>query len=206
MYKPPSRTTTSLLQTEKPVLEDLKKKVEIIFKWLKDSGLKVNKSQNEHCIFHPTENTERRLVIDDAMIESKSLMNVLGITFDLKLQWTSQVSRAIKGANKSLQAIKLIRKYFTTNEIIQLLTSYFYSKLYFGSEIWHIPNLNRNCKKLLLSASACALKLCNYYHDQLVSYIDLHKLQKRALPSRFCLYRHCLLLYKVFNNSILEKD
>ena len=193
-------------KNKKTVLEELKKKVEIIIKWLKDSGLKVNESKTELCIFHRTENTEGRLVIDDAMIESKNEMNVLGITFDSKLQWTSQVSRAIKGANKSLQAIKLIRKYFTMNEIIQLLTSYFYSKLYFGSEIWHIPNLNCNCKKLLLSASACALKLGNFYHDQLVSYIDLHKLHKRALPSRFCLYRHCLLLYKVFNNSIPEKD
>ena len=117
-------------KNKKTVLEELKKKVEIIIKWLKDSGLKVNESKTELCIFHRTENTEGRLVIDDAMIESKNEMNVLGITFDSKLQWTSQVSRAIKGANKSLQAIKLIRKYFTRNEIIQLLTSYFYSKLY----------------------------------------------------------------------------
>ena len=32
-------------------------------------------------------------------------------------------------------------------------------------------------------------------------YIDLHKLHNRALPSKFCLYRHSLLLYKVFNNE-----
>ena len=50
---------------------------------------------------------------------------MLGITFDSKLQWSSQVSRAIGGANKALQAIKLIRKYFTTPEIVQLLTSNF---------------------------------------------------------------------------------
>ena len=63
----------------------------------------------------------------------------------LRLNWGPQVSRAIKGANNSLQAIKMIRKYFKTSEIIQLLTSNFYSKLYYGSEIWHLPNLNSNC-------------------------------------------------------------
>jgi hypothetical protein len=62
-------------------------------------------------------------------------MNVLGLTFDSKLNWGPLVSRAIKGANNSLQAIKMIRKYFKTFEIIQLLTSNFYSKLYYGSEI-----------------------------------------------------------------------
>jgi hypothetical protein len=66
-------------------------------------------------------------------------MNVLGLTFDSRLYWGPQVSRAIKGANNSLQAIKMIRKYCKTFEIIQLLTSNFYSKLYYGSEIWHLP-------------------------------------------------------------------
>ncbi len=100
----------------------------------------------------------------------------------------------------------MIRKYFKTFEIIQLLTSNFYSKLYYGSEIWHLPTLNLNCKKLLLSASANALKLCNAIYDPNISYVDLHKLHKRALPNNFCTYRHCLLLFKVFNNKILKRD
>ena len=133
-------------------------------------------------------------------------MNVLGLTFDNKLQWIPQISRAIKGANKSLQAIKLIRKYFTKSEIVQLLTSNFYSKLYYGAEIWHIPTLNQNCKKLLLSASANALKLCNNFYDPSLSYLDLHRIHKRALPNNFCLYRHSLLLYKLFNNISTTRD
>ncbi len=64
----------------------------------------------------------------------------------------------------------------------------------------------RNCKRMLLSASANALKLCNVFYDPSVSYIDLHTLHKRALPFKFCVYRHCLLLHKVFNNSIPKRD
>ena len=59
---------------------------------------------------------------------------------------------------------------------------------------------------MLLSASANALKLCNVFYDPRVSYIDLHKLNNRALPSKFCLYRHCLLLHKVFNDFIPKRD
>ena len=145
-------------------------------------------------------------MINKELINAKTEINVLGITFDCKLQWCTQVARTISNANKSLQAVKLIRKYFTTKEIVQLLTSNFYSILYFGSEIWHIPTLNYHCKRMLLSASANALKLCNLYYDPTISYIDLHTLHKRALPTKFCFYRHCLLLYRVFNNSIPEKD
>jgi hypothetical protein len=101
----------------------------------KDSGLKVNEKKTELCIFHRNRNTDGNLKIDITTILSKSEMNVLGLPFHSKLNWGPQVSRAIKGANNSLQAIKMIRKYFKTSEIIQLLTSNFYSKLYYGSEI-----------------------------------------------------------------------
>jgi hypothetical protein len=131
-------------------MEELGRELEKIIKWLKGSGLKVNESKTELCIFHRSDNTDGSLLVDDVLIKSKNEINVLGITFDSKLQWGLQVSRAIVGANTSLQAIKLIRKYFTTPEIVQLLTSNFYSRFYYGSEIWHIPTLNRNCKKMLL--------------------------------------------------------
>ena len=100
----------------------------------------------------------------------------------------------------------MIRRYFNTTEIIQLLTSNFYSRLYYGAEIWQIPGLNRNAKKQLYSASAGALKLCEKIYDPSCSYIDLHKKFKRALPNKFTLYRHGLLLYKLFNNMIPRKD
>jgi hypothetical protein len=187
-------------------LEELGKRLGKIVKWLKNSGLKVNESKTELCIFHRNKSTEGSLRIDDVEVTSKNEMNVLGLTFDSRLQWGLQISRTIKSANGSLQAIRIIKKFFTTPEIIQLLTSNYYSRLYYGSEIWQLPTLNKNCKKLLLSASANALKLCNKINNPNISYIDLHKHFKRALPEKFCMYRHCLLLYKIFNNLIPRKD
>ena len=57
-----------------------------------------------------------------------------------------------------------------------------------------------------MSASANALKLCNNFYDPTVSYLELHRINGRALPSNFCLYRHSLLLYKLCNNSSTTKD
>ncbi len=53
---------------------------------------------------------------------------------------------------------------------------------------------------------ATLVTICNKFYDPSVSYVDLHILHKRALPSKFCLYRHCLLLHKVFNDSIPKRD
>ncbi len=81
-------------------------------KWLKDLGLKVNEKKTQVCIFHRNKNTDGNLKIDSTTIPSKFEMNVMGLTFDSRLNWGPQVSRAIKGANNSFQAIKMIRKYF----------------------------------------------------------------------------------------------
>jgi hypothetical protein len=122
-------------------LRELGEKLVRIVKWLKDSGLKVNKKKTELWIFHRNKKTYGNRKIDNATILSKAEMNLLSLTFDSRLNWGPQVSHAIKGANNSLQAIKMIRKYFESFEIIQLLTSNFYSKLYYSSKIWHLPNL-----------------------------------------------------------------
>jgi hypothetical protein len=187
-------------------LEILRKKLEKILKWLKDSGLKVNESKTELCIFHRNKNTEGQLTIEESPIVAKDEMNVLGMTFDSNLKWGPQVSRVIKGANKALQAIKMIRKFFNTNEIIQLLTSNFYSRLYYCSEVWHLPTLSPNLKQILLSASANALKLCYNKYDRSLSYIELHKQSQRALPVEVCAYKHSLLLYKVVREEQPKRE
>jgi hypothetical protein len=87
-------------------------------------------------------------------------MNVLGITFDSKLQWSKQVANVVKKSTKALHAIWLIRPYFSFSELRSLLTSNFYSILYYNSEVWHLPTLNPVSKNHLQAASANALKLC----------------------------------------------
>jgi hypothetical protein len=57
---------------------------------------------------------------DDKRISSNNQINVLGLIFDSKLNWGSHIWKAIAKSNKSLNAIKVIRHYFTSGELIQL--------------------------------------------------------------------------------------
>ena len=140
-------------------------------------------------------------MVGNDRINTSKQINVLGVIFDSKLQWNEQVSNCLKKANKSLCALKLIRRYFNTNELLQILTSNVYSILYYNSEVWYLPSLKKCLKQKLFSFSANALKMALHYPKQLISFINLHKIAKRATPEMISTYKLCLLLHKLYNNE-----
>ena len=183
------------------LIVDLELCLESITKWLRGSGLAVNDSKTELCLFHRLDQPRIKIKLFSTVIKSQNSMNVLGVIFDSKLQWSAQVSNAILKANRALYAIKLIKKYFTPEELHTLLTANFYSILYYNSEVWQIPSLNPQSRQHLLAASAKALKLCEKPNAPVLSYSDLHRSHKRATPSQLSTYKHALLLFKLYNSN-----
>ena len=126
----------------------------------------------------------------------------MGVKFDSKLSWNDQISQTINKAKKTLHAINLIKKYFNTTELKQLLTSNYYSILYYNSEIWHLPTQGPQLKQKLLSASANAIKLC-------ITKITLntsHKLAKRGTPVQMSKFKHAIQLHKLYNSNNMSDD
>ena len=82
---------------------------------------------------------------------------------------------------------------------MQLITSNFYSVLYYNSEIWHLPILKHTLKQKLLSASARALKLCWKCPSDHISFESLHLMSKRATPDQLMKYKLALCLHKLYN-------
>ena len=142
----------------------------------------------------------------EEIIKSKSSMNVLGVQFDSKLSWSDQVNKSINKSKKTLHAINLIKKYFKTDELKGLLTSNFYSVLYYNSEIWNLPTLSTHLKTKLLSASANALKMCLTTLPQNTSHDSIHRMTKRGTPTQMCNYKHAIQLYKLFNSTTMSDD
>ena len=183
------------------LVNDMIKSLEAITKWLRDSGLKVNETKTELCMFHRTQTQIIVLNLNGSLIKSTPQIKVLGVIFDSKLLWTEQISNVIKKSERALQAIKIIRKYFTPAETKSLLTANYYSVFYYNAEIWLLPNLSPYLKNLLLSKSANALKLCTPSYCQSMSFVELHVINQRATPQQFCIYKHSLLLYSVYNDE-----
>ena len=57
-----------------------------------------------------------------------------------------------------------------------------------------------------MSASANALKLSQPVTNQMQSYVDVHKECKRAQPEQMMLYKHAIMLHKLYNENFPEMD
>jgi hypothetical protein len=158
------------------------------------------------CLFHRNDQNQVLVNVAGSQVRTQKSMNVLGVVFDCKLNWGEQVANAIKKSNKTLYAIRMIRKYFNQTELKILLNSFYYSVLYYNAEIWLTPSLQAGPKQQLLSASSNALRTCMYNYNHMISFRDIHKLFNKSTPEQFSLYKTALLLYRVFNFTIPGTD
>ena len=113
---------------------------------LKIRGLKLMNQKRSCAYFIEKINLKTQIVANNAMLTSKPSMNVLGVTFDSKLNWQTHIENATSWAKKALHTINLIRKHLSKEELLNLITSNYYSILYYNSEIWHIPSNTHNSK------------------------------------------------------------
>ena len=65
--------------------------------------------------------------------------------------------------------------------------------------LWHTAQ-----KKQLFLALALPLKLCTHKYDQLISFTSLHSINKRATPDQMIKYKTALMLYKIYNNELMQ--
>ncbi len=157
----------------KVVLEEERLAVVKVSDWLKKSGLKVNEQKTELCIFHKHEKIVTTMDLKGVTIESKESINILGIRFDKNLKWDIHVENTIRESNKILHALRSIKQYFTFDERKDLLTSLYFSKFYYGCEVWHLPDLAKPIQKSIKRSSANALKLCIKTYDQFTTHTDI---------------------------------
>ena len=167
--------------------------------WLRDSGMRVNESKTDLCLFHRGDTTPISISINGVNLTSNKTTNILGVIFDSKLTWADHISHAIKCSITALNAIRIIKRFFTKKELLSLVTSNFYSILYYNSEIWQIPTLKTTLKQSLLSTSAKALKVCCSSYEYNMSFINLHKSCLRATPDEMLTYKLAICLFKVYN-------
>ena len=125
--------------------------------------MRVNESKTDLCLFHRGDTTPISISINGVNLTSNKTINILGVIFDSKLTWADHISHAIKCSITALNAIRIIKRFFTKKELLSLVTSNFYSILYYNSEIWQIPTLKTTLKQSLLSTSAKALKVFFFF-------------------------------------------
>ena len=183
------------------LITNLEKRLEMITKWLKESGLVVNESKTEVCLFHKNDQPLIHITLQGVRVTSSKSMNVLGVTFDTKLNWQLHIANAIFKARKALFALRLLKRFFTNDEMRTLLDAHFYSVLYYNAAIWLTPSLSPDMKQNLLSISANALRSCLMHGSLDISFDRLHKTHKKCTPTQIMYYQMALNLFKIVNNT-----
>ena len=79
---------------------DMQADLEAMTKWSRQSGLCVNESKTEMCLFHRNYTRLVTLTINNTIVTSTPQINVLGVIFDTKLQWNEQISKTVKKQTK----------------------------------------------------------------------------------------------------------
>ena len=184
------------------LVRNLENSLTNITKWLRDSGLVVNSNKTEVCLFSKRDTASITITLDNDVIHSTKTINVLGVIFDSRLTWGPQITNVVTRSSKALNALRLIGRFFSKREKLQLVTSNFYSILYYNSEVWYLHTLKQAYKNMILSASARALRYSLKNYDPFVSHINLHLMANRATPDQLMTYKTAPQLYKTFNNSI----
>ena len=113
--------------------------------------------------------------------------------------WSDHIAHTIKRSISAFNAIRLIKKFFTKKELLGLVTSNFYSIMYYNAEIWHLPSLKTSLKQKLLSASAQALRVCCKTDVNMMSFVNIHSFCNRATPEQMMRYRLALSLFRLYN-------
>jgi len=161
----------AISKSKNEALEALQEKVIEAEHWMSGSGLKVNVEKTEMVVFHRYETGRSEIRVGNTVITSKSTMKVLGIHFDSRMSWDIQVDNAILNSRKSLHALRLVRTFFTDKEMIKLVTANVFSKMYYGSQVWLLPNLKEKLFTKMFSHSGRILKII----DKDSSFRMLHK-------------------------------
>ena len=183
-------------------LKDLEEKLIRAEQWLSGSGLKVNASKTELVIFHKHDSARGSIFLNQIRIESKSEMKVLGIVFDSRLEWSGQVEKSIAAARQATQALGLVRKFFTNQEMSKLITAVVYSRLYYAAQVWLLPNLKKRLMDRLYSQSGRTLKLI----DRNSTFKQLHCDYNRATPMLYSQFLTSVLYFDIMKNDFMVPE
>jgi hypothetical protein len=97
--------------------------------------------------------------------------------------------------------VRMIQRFFLTDEILQLLKAYCYPSLYYTSNVWLTPSLNAKLKANLFSSSGKILSTI-----EVNSYKNLHKKFTRATPEMWLKYELAISLYDLNDTKLPLSD
>jgi hypothetical protein len=124
-------------------------------------------------------------------------MKILGVTFDAQLSWKPHVEKVIRVAKITIHGLRILRRNLPLSHFMRVLTSQFFSKVYYGSPIW-LNSLLENDLKRVERIHYRALRVGIYDFKNKVSRDLLDHDFKRATPREWSNYSVAQEMIRIF--------
>jgi len=141
-----------------------------------------------------------QLDIAGTMINTKNQMKVLGVLFDCNLTWEPHIRATLAKCNSKIGVLKKIRKMFTVDQFLKIITSQYFSILYYGCKVWLNNTTRKNLRGLINTAHYRPLRVALFDFEKRLSKNELSKRCKRATPSEWVRYSLASTVLKVYKH------
>jgi len=165
--------------------------------WLGSVGMVVNAKKTE-LVHFGKETVE--LTIQGSTIKSANDVRVLGCWFDSGLTWEKNVQMVVNSCQRLKPALRCLKKKTSRQELLQVITSHYYSRLYYASEVW-LPCLNSRLKQKITTMHFYPLRLTLGDYKRALSYRQITKLTNRAPPNELIDFKIARTLISICSNS-----
>ncbi len=165
-------------------------------RWLELNGMVCNMDKTEIMLLETEE--DAILNVGGFSVKSSKTMKVLGMVFDYKMEWTTQINQTINKTHRLFHGLKHLRRFLSLKQLKQAVTAYYYSVLYYGMEVWYHRHLSFKLKKRIRSAHYRALRLL---YGKEKSRDDLDGISERATPDEMSDYSTAKLIAKMYLND-----
>jgi len=128
-------------------------------------------------------------------------MKVLGVYFDSKLTWEKHIRHNISKCSSKLAVLRKLRRNFNSEQFKSIITSQYFSQLYYCSEVWLSQATKANLKNLIRTAHYKALRVLQFDFEKKKTRSELTKLSKRATPTEWSQYMQANLVIKCLNSQ-----
>lgn len=168
--------------------------------YLKSLGLVVNESKTEAVVFSKRGLVETDININGTTIKTRKQMKVLGVLFDNNLTWEPHIRATLNKCKSKLGVLKKLRKRFTKDQFLQIVTAQYYSLLYYCAPVWLNESTPAKLRNLINSAHYRPLRIARYDYGHRLSKSELSKSCERATPMEWVRYLLASQVIKIVTN------
>jgi len=126
-------------------------------------------------------------------------VQVLGCWFDSGLTWTKNVQIVVNSCQRLKPALRCLKQRTTRQELLKVITSHYYSRLYYASEVW-LPCLKSQLKMKITTMHFYPLRLALGDFRRVLSYRQITQLTCRAPPKELINLEFARTLISICSN------